>query len=125
MHLVKVKPLGEVTIPELGKQRLAQIQKLVFLIVLVVIRVLAAEVASERGGRESSSDKTQLDVEGIAKEESSPASPAHDPATVPAQRSPVDRLRRRAPFYGAFTHARGGDKTGPEVLVDFEGPDDP
>lgn len=41
MDLVKVKPLGEVTIPELGKQRLVQIQKLVFFIVLVVIRVLA------------------------------------------------------------------------------------
>lgn len=41
MHLVKVKLLGEVTVPELRKQRLAQIQKLVLFIVLIVIRVLA------------------------------------------------------------------------------------
>jgi hypothetical protein len=41
MHLVKVELLGKVTVPELGKQRLAQIQKLVFFIVLIVIRVLA------------------------------------------------------------------------------------
>lgn len=41
MHLVKVELLGKVTVPELGKQRLAQIQKLVFFIVLVVVRVFA------------------------------------------------------------------------------------